>query len=305
MKRILAKQTHYTSLINTIKRHPEFAEGKPQLLQLVSDFESRGKLITEILSDIWRPVSIFYAVKRQSELEMNEAMYRFTNLGKLTAFNKHDETLYTIMKTYQEQLYKVSAYQLYLNALHTAELLQPFEPSFTGPVFKSRQLPEFRKQAEEFGVKLTELADQLRRRKSLKKELAQLIAGTNLFLRDQLDHAVNYFQDSYPDFYREYHLIRQPHKRKRRSCKKNQADLPETNLKMVPIVHTAVRKPEPATSAEKKLQLIVKPIENKVPPQVEEILAHEPEEYVFENEIPANYMSDVSELILGITRRAT
>ena len=305
MKRILAKQTHYTSLIHIIKRHPEFAEGKSQLLQLISDFESREKRISEILSDIWRPVSIFYAVKRQSEIEMNEAMYRFTNLGKLTAFNKHDETLYTIMKTYQEQLYKVSAYQLYLNALHTAELLQPFEPSFTGPVFKSRQLPEFRKQAEEFGVKLTDLADQLRRRKSLKKELAQLIADTNLFLRDQLDHAVNYFQDSYPDFYREYHLIRQPHKRKRRSSKKNQEEMPETNPKMVPIVQATVRAPETATPAETKLQLIEKSTENKVPPQVEEIIANEPEEYAFENEIPANYMSDVSELIFGITRRAT
>jgi hypothetical protein len=190
MKRILAKQTHYKSLINILRRHPEFAEGKAQLQRMVAELESREKRMSEILSDICRPVSIFYAEKCQAEKEMNESMLRFTNLGKMAAYNKQDETLHSVMKTYLEQLYKVSAYRLYLNALNVAELLQTLDTNLGGPEFHSRQLPEFRRQAEEFGTKLTALADQLHRRKALKKELAELIASTNLFLRDVMDNAV-------------------------------------------------------------------------------------------------------------------
>ena len=51
MKRILAKQSHYKSLINTIRRHPEFAEGKAQLQRMVAELESREKRMSEILSD--------------------------------------------------------------------------------------------------------------------------------------------------------------------------------------------------------------------------------------------------------------
>ena len=131
MKRILAKQTPYKSLINTLRRHPEFAEGKAQLQRMVADLETREHRMSEILSDISRTVAIFYAEKRHAENEMNKSMFRFTNLGRMAAYNKQDETMYALMKTYQEQLHKVSAYSLYLNALHVAELLQTID---TNPV---------------------------------------------------------------------------------------------------------------------------------------------------------------------------
>ena len=69
MKRIITKQNHYKSLLNTINRHPEFAEGKSQLQGMIVELEARERRISGIISDIFRPVSFFYAVKQQAELE--------------------------------------------------------------------------------------------------------------------------------------------------------------------------------------------------------------------------------------------
>ena len=126
--------------------------------------------------------------------------------------------------------------------------MQTIDTNLAGPDFHNRQLPEFRRQAEAFGTKLTALADQLRRRKTLKQELAALIASTNLFLRDVMDNAVNFVQDLYPDFYREYHLIRRPHERKRRRNKKTQPAAQETSLKSL-TVDDAKAKPSPIVTS--------------------------------------------------------
>lgn len=295
MKRILAKQIHYKSLINILRRHPEFAEGKVQLQRMVAELESREKRMSEILSDICRPVSVFYAVKRQAEKEMNESMLRFTNLGRMAAYNKQDETMYSVMKTYLEQLYKVSAYRLYLNAIHVAEVLQTLDTNLGGPDFHSMQLPAFRTQAEDFGAKLTALAEQLLRRKALRKELAELIASTNLFLRDEMDNAVNFQQDSYPDFYREYHLIRQPHERKRRRSRKVQPEAQEANLKLLHVNQEPVKLPELVSPVIAKPQQIEMPVEKAQPLAVKPFKT-EPDN-ALEYEIPDGYIEKVIELI--------
>ena len=297
MKRILAKQTHYKSLINTLRRHPEFAEDKAQLPRMVAELETRENRMSEILSDICRPVAIFYAEKRQAENEMNKSMFRFTNLGRMAAYNKQDETMYALMKTYQEQLHKVSAYSLYLNALHVAELLQTIDTNLAGPDFHTRQLPEFRRQAEAFCTKLTALADQLRRRKALKQELAALIASTNLFLRDVMDNAVNFVQDLYPDFYREYHLIRQPHERKRRRNKKTQPVTQETSLKSL-TVDDAKAKPSPiVASSEARFPRVEKTTDETGCRVLDETLKTDIKENTLAYEVPEGYMEQIEEWI--------
>lgn len=295
MKRILAKQNHYKSLINTFSRHPEFAGGKTQLQHLVAELESREKRMSEIITDISRPVSCFYSAKQQAEQEMNKSMYRFTGLGKLAAYHKQDETKYTMLKTYQEQLHKVSAYRLYLNAIHVAEVLQTLDTNLGGPDFHSRQLPAFRTQAEDFGAKLTALAEQLLRRKALRKELAELIASTNLFLRDEMDNAVNFQQDSYPDFYREYHLIRQPHERKRRRSRKVQPEAQEASLKLLHVNQEPVKLPELVSPVIAKPQQIEMPVEKAQPLAVKPFKT-EPDN-ALEYEIPDGYIEKVIELI--------
>jgi len=298
MKRIITKQNHYKSLLNTINRHPEFAEGKSQLQGMIVELEARERRISGIISDIFRPVSFFYAVKQQAELELNQEMLRFTSMGELVAVHKKDDTMHYIMKKYQSQLYKVSAYKLYCNAISVADILEKVETNHTGTDFTSRQLPEFRKQAEAFGVKLTTLADQLLHRKVLKKELAALIASTNLLLREQLDHAVNFFHDTYPDLYREYMLIRKPHNRKRRTTKKDQ---PQPKA----VIHSIqALTPSPAIPEPKQKVTETKPVQTAQLPVIIPIISGElnPE---IENQIPADYLAHISKLISAPIRSAT
>ena len=262
---------------------------------LVAELESREKRMSEIITDISRPVSCFYSAKKQAEQEMNKSMYRFTSLGKLAAYHKQDETMYTMLKTYQEQLHKVSAYRLYLNAINVAEVLQTLDTNLGGPDFHSRQLPAFRTQAEDFGAKLTALAEQLLRRKALRKELAELIASTNLFLRDEMDNAVNFQQDSYPDFYREYHLIRQPHERKRRRSRKVQPEAQETSLKLLHVNLEPVKLPELVSPVIAKPQQIEMPVEKIQSPAVQPVIIKP--DNALDYEIPDGYIEKVIGLI--------
>jgi hypothetical protein len=238
MKRILAKHKHYKSLLDTFHNHPEFAEGKPIIEQYIDELVSNERRISEILSDIIRPVSFFYSVKRNAEKKLNADMLVYTSLGCMVASRNNNNTLYHIMSTYRMQLHKVSAYRLYLNAMHVAEMLQQVETSVAGPDFHTKKLPAFHKQAEEFGRKLDELKDQLLHRKVLRKELAVLIASTNILLHDVLDTAARGLQDTYPDFYREYMIVRHPKPRKRRTAKKSTTEvIPE--IQVVPDRATA------------------------------------------------------------------
>lgn len=234
MKRILAKQKHYQSLLNTFRNHPEFAEGKLLVEKYIAELELRQRRIAAILSDILKPVSFFYSVKQNAEQQLNNEMLAFTRLGCLSASFTDDSSMYFIMKKYQMQLHKISAYKLHLNAIHVADMLQKVESSLAGPDFHTKKLPAFRKQAEEFGRQLDKLKDELFRRKALRKELASLIAGTNTLIRDVFDTSVSTCQETCSEFYREYMLLRHPKPRKRRMVRKVQPEINYANENVIP-----------------------------------------------------------------------
>lgn len=229
MKRNIAKQNYYKLLLHVMHKYEGVFEGKQELQSIKTDFEFRVQRISEILSDISRPVSIFYSPKRYAEEKLNYTMKIMSGMGCMAASINDDATMLKVMQAYIAQLNKVSAYRLFVNARHVADLLKNVHVDIVGRDFLDKKLPAFRQQVQSFGTILDLLSDRLRRRKALKIELAQLIAGTNLFLRNETDAIVRFNAAEYPDFYREYLLIRYKQRRKRSLAGKSQPEMKTAN----------------------------------------------------------------------------
>lgn len=297
MKRIITKQHYFKSLLNVVNQHATVFEGKRGLQSIKTDFEYRVRRISEIISDISRPVSIFYRPKQYAEERLNYAMKVMTGMGCMAASINGDAPMLAIMHAYNAQLNKVSAYRLYVNAMHVTEELKKVHVDTAGKDFHEKKLPAFRQQVKEFGVMLETLSDQLRRRKSLKIELATLIADTNRFLRYQMDAIVRFNSADYLDFYREYMLIRREHKRKRPSAGKTQPEV-ATESKDICQMDTAQSKPLQQPALNKDLLP-----HNPVQETVYAVKQDHETEAVAKNETPQECLAEASlSPILSICR---
>lgn len=248
MKRTIAKQNYYKLLLHVMQKYADVFEGKQELLSIKTDFELRVQRISEILSDISRPVAIFYNQKRHAEAKLNSTMKVMSGMGCMAASINDDATMLKVMQVYRAQLNKVSAFRLFVNARHVADLLKKVHVDIVGKDFLDNKLPAFGQQVQSFGTMLDWLSDRLRRRKSLKTELAQLIAGTNLFLRNEMDAIVRFNAAEYPDFYREYVVIRWKQRRKRSLAGKSQPEMITANNDNCAIHLIESLQPQPTTN---------------------------------------------------------
>lgn len=281
MKRILAKQTHYKSLLAVVNKHAMVFEGKSGLMKIRTDFEYRVTRISEIIRDINRPVSIFYRVKKIAEARMNESMVKMISMGILSAAIENNEVKMKTMRDFKSQLKKVSAFRLLLNAKYVAGELKNVQSASAGEDFHTEKLPAFIQQVEDFETVLNNLSDQLLRRKMLRKELARLIADTNVFLRESLDAVVRFNSGGNPDFYRDYMVFRKEKKR---------AHYAKSNL-IPEIIPEQKKESKPVLTTVKQLKVALNLDLNKVKESFA-VTKFNPGTAIVENELCAEYRKD-------------
>ncbi len=269
MKRIIAKQNYYKALNHIMAQHPEVFNGREMIEATRQEFERRIGRVSEIVSELTRPVAFVYSGKRIAEQKMNGIMDRITSLGSLEANLSDDAAMEQFMTGCRAQIGKVSARRMYFNALNVAEELGKIEHSCMGKKLHETILPGFIRDVEEFGAALDRQAEQLNHRKMIRRELAELLASANLFIKWQLDGIALYFSDDYPDFYSEWISVRGDGSRKKRRKKAAGEEAPETvqvlpePLAGEPVQEVIVTTPVQITTAE--------PDSNRLPAGMPEI----------------------------------
>lgn len=220
MKRIIAKHIQYNSVLHVLSKHQEATASIAALKQYAGTLNTRIGRMSQILSEISVPVSLLYSCKQNAGNNMITAIKKYASLGLLIASAKNDEVMMVHVKICLSQLRKVSSYRMMQNAFQLVKILEAHQSELAGYGISINHLNEFKVLAQEFGKEMETLSNKLLRRKSLRSELAALIAGTNEMLHFNMDAMVAILRNKYPAFYREYMLIRKPYPRKKRTVKK-------------------------------------------------------------------------------------
>lgn len=208
MNNQISKHQRYKSLIRVMDNHPEVLEDKTEILTAKAAFISKDNRIEELITELVPPVSIVYGPKRETMVIVREKLKRMTGLGILIAQKHNNLNLLQSMKAYKSLAYKTTAYKLYTNALQVADSIEEFKTDAVGFGFTNEEIVQFRTAVTDFGTILTETRNQLNDRKASRKELVSLFKDCNKILKENFDPFAIFVSETFPEFYREYSLLR-------------------------------------------------------------------------------------------------
>ena len=110
----------------------------------------------------------------------------------------------------------VSAYRKYEIALHVHDEISKHQPTAENFGMTPEVMTAFKEMAVQFAETLEETGNSLYNRKRDRAELNTLLKQCGETLRNQLDQFIGYHQQSHPDLYQAYMLLRDTKARKRK-----------------------------------------------------------------------------------------
>lgn len=213
MNKEIARHQKYRSIIRVFNNHNTLIDGKTEIQNALQLLEQKNDRISELISNLVVPVTLVYSPRRESNSTLREKLRRVTGLGILIAQKNNDLKLLESMKTYKKLALKCSAYKLYENALRVSEAITQYATDAGDYGFTAEELSNFSNMVTAFGDTLTDTGNQLNDRKAGHSELDDLFADCNKILSKNLDPFAVFVATSYPEFYREYTLLRRSPKR--------------------------------------------------------------------------------------------
>ena len=189
-------------------KYPQALEGKTEIQTAREYFVLKDSRIEQLISELVPPVSIVYGPKRETQSLLRDKIKRMTGLGILIAQKHNDLKLLQTMKAYKSLAYKTTAYKLYENALQIAASIQQFSEDAVSFGFSIEEIEQFNTVVNDYGDVLTNTGYQLNDRKASRMELASLYKDCNKLLKDKFDPFALFVSELYPEFYREYSLLR-------------------------------------------------------------------------------------------------
>jgi hypothetical protein len=211
----ISKHQRYKSIIRVMDNHPEALEGKTEIINAKALFVKKDNRIEELITVLVPPVSIFYGPKRETLAILRQKVKRMTGLGILIAQKHNDILLLQTMKAYKSLAYKTTAYKLYENAMKVADAIEQFAEDAVGFGFSNEEIELFRAVVNTFGEILAETGNQLNDRKANRTEIVSLFKDCNKLLKENFDPFAIFISEIYPEFYREYTLLRNGISRKK------------------------------------------------------------------------------------------
>jgi hypothetical protein len=204
----ISKHQRYKSIIRVMDNHPEALEGKTEIINAKTLFVKKDNRIEELITVLVPPVSIFYGPKRETLTILRQKIKRMTGLGILIAQKHNDLLLLQTMKAYKSLAYKTTAYKLYENAMKVADAIEQFAEDAVGFGFSNEEIELFRTVVTNFGEILAETGNKLNDRKANRNEIITLFKDCNKLLKENFDPFAIFVSEIYPEFFREYSLLR-------------------------------------------------------------------------------------------------
>jgi hypothetical protein len=223
MKSVLEKHQEFKAIDFTLGKHNEAFTEKPDVKSARETFAANTSRINEILSQLMRPVSTVRYPKIDSQSRLRRQLSKMIGIGLSLATTQDNKPLISMLRNYDTQWKRCSAYQLYENAMHVHNELAALDEVATGNGLTAEKLAAFKSDIDSFGETLDITGYRLTDRRKSRKDVQELIKANNKLLRFQLDTYIRYLEDEFPALYSEYMFLR---KRKRKRAAGNQATEP-------------------------------------------------------------------------------
>jgi len=204
----IEKHKNNISIIRVMDNHPEVLEDKTEILNAKLLFVSKDNRIEEVITDLIPPVSLIYGPRRETRIILRQKVRRMTGLGILIALKHNNLKLLQAMKAYKGLANKTTAYKLYEISMLVADAIELYKIDAVSFGFTDEEIELFRTVVTSYGTILSDTDNQLNDRKASRTELVTLIKDCNKILKEQFDPFANFVSEQYPDYFREYSLLR-------------------------------------------------------------------------------------------------
>jgi len=208
MKTEIKKHQSFKALSYVIDSHAEAFTENADILPARDSFIANTSQIGEILSQLMRPVSTVRTPKMDSQGRLRKELSKMLGIGISVATTQDNQPLIAILKNYDLQWKRCSAYQLYENALHVYNELSALKATGSVATLTDERLASFQSMVNSFGETLDMTDYRLTDRRKSRQDLRILIKANNKILRMQLDTFMRHLEDDFPEFYGQYMFLR-------------------------------------------------------------------------------------------------
>lgn len=228
MKTIINKHMKFTSISRVMNNYPVAFEDVPKATVMRDDFAGRNEDMSELISNLLRPISTIHRPKQDSQQKLIASTEEYIGMGILIATDLGNMPLLDLLKVYKSRINRSSAYKVFEMAVHVAEELDKVVALATEFGLTPEKLDAFKTQTTEFGETLDSTGVLLTDRRTEWNELARLATTNSKIIRLQIDPFVIFNEKALPEFYRDYMLVRGSRKRKKRTPKTEPGDISGT-----------------------------------------------------------------------------
>lgn len=210
MKKSILRLNRYKALYLVLEQYSVAFENEALAsVELLSTLNSR---LSDLVSNLTRPVGLVYQNRKNSRGQFNDALKRAIKIAMAVSRKTENAALRDAATNYQNAMARSSDHRRYEMAQHLSELLTPHS-LLVGTL--SNQ-PDFLQQlstaVQEFSQTLTGTGLSLNERKSAKSEMNALLAECNRLLAQELDGLVEIRRESHPELYNLYTTLRRKRK---------------------------------------------------------------------------------------------
>lgn len=208
MKTEIRKHQSFKAISYVVNEHAEAFTDNADILPARDSFIANTSQIGEILSQLMRPVSTVRTPKMDSQDRLRKELSKMLGIGISIATTQDNQPLITVLKNYDIQWKRCSAYQLYENALHVYNELSALKAAGSVTTLTDERLAAFQTMVNNFGETLDMTDYRLTDRRRSRQDIKLLIKANNKILRMQLDTFMRHLEDDFPEFYSQYMFLR-------------------------------------------------------------------------------------------------
>jgi hypothetical protein len=216
MKYSIHQLDKFNTLGIIITGYPDAFEGFAEIIIARDKFLSNKTRISELVSDLNKPMTEVYMVKSDGRKKLYTALKLAIGTGITVAKRQGNNPMLLTMKEYKRSLAHTTIHDLPEMANRVYEDLQQYQETATGAGLTPEKLAALLDLSNSFREIIESTDYIISSRKAARKELKALISECILILKDELDPFVEHCIDTFPAFYNAYNTARAP----KRSYKK-------------------------------------------------------------------------------------
>ena len=234
MKTQIIKHQKMRAISRILENNAEIFSGKTEAIAMKDLFGQQLDKVSALISEQLKPSTAIHRPKQEMQQHFEAETKRMIGMGVMLATHLKSQSLLHLLRTYKLKMNSISAYRKYELAIHVHDEINKHQPKAENFGLTTEVLTAFKDMAIQFSETLEDTGNSLYLRRKDRLELNELLKQCGETLRNQLDPFIGYHQESHPELYQAYMLLRDT-----KAPKRKKAPMPSQQVEIVGTVTNA------------------------------------------------------------------